>query len=1049
MCETCRSRHRIYASTRRAKKKLEKAALASTTSTSVAHPDVSNAQALAHDHDVSEPISGPSGSWFSENLVPGNASSNTQLDPLPTSASNMNWHSSLDPHFFATTSSSALANALTLPEPRPILSETNRNTDEERVAVTTSSSQPQNTDGEPQRMCTVKGCKTTIPASYEYKMCPPCRTRYRTYGQTKRAKWKMEREAFDREMASLRTLEDERRQKEGLEPLARNPEALRQWETSVIDEQIPTPIVSVQLDETGEMIRSQSPMVAAGVYPATVGSIDTRHSVSPYTSFDDALPARMCSVSHCHRVLPGYYRFKRCEQHRLQNRHHSHLKRVRRKANKSIQGGEEDDNDDDSEGQESPSAEDQQVQNSETTTISSSFSLVTQDQPHDQIMYTCASEDCNSLLSPGVSWQTCEQCKQKAEFNTGQPLSHEHGIPGQESGDVPGAMDNSEPSPVPSLDADAEGELESLDGQTGVQEAQQINQEDSPGAAPNSTNDNLSCVNIETSQLLSTAAAKKQQATGADADASKGPTFNSIVRQDRQSTRAIPDQQVAFSKFRVEMSPTEQPPTHSAQTQTVDHFFNGLEPQPTHSTLETFLANNPPSSTNATTANKTPAPPTYHADKASKILSVLTPIPIPIPSPTVPTSAPFVYKPPAKKSASAQPSRSKRKAKTSNQGGLPNEGSSVSAPVPAPPPQASSSKTTSELAKPPGPYGCPPSYPYVPYYLPPYALSPYQYASPPPAPSTSKRTSLKSKGKAQAPPPPSMPNFYPYPYPPPPYGYPLPHSGFPYVPPPMLGLNGSTPMNPLHPYAAHLPPNPPGAFPGYPFYPLPPPPPPVSVLPSSSTPLPSLAPPPAVAPITTTFTPSISPDLPSRSGPMMNGELVFSIYGHAIADANSSHKPGPKKRQKVDDNTPMANQPQTQSQPGLNLRDAPAAAASVPMQPVTHLPPPPKIIDPPTVVPSTLPTTLDAGDAHRPSTAVAVVAANESSSSLPGATPPALRPCTTKTCTRTIPAGVTGPICEKCKVGFKKHQAKMKQKFKLEPRRYIVGKSQMRTDPES
>ncbi|KAF4616372.1 hypothetical protein D9613_008267 [Agrocybe pediades] len=327
----------------------------------------------------------------------------------------------------------------------------------------------------------------------------------------------------------------------------------------------------------------------------------------------------------------------------------------------------------------------------------------------------------------------------------------------------------------------------------------------------------------------------------------------------------------------------------TTSTTHADANVNGLEPQPTHSTLETFLSNNSPSSTDASTANKTPAPPTYHADKASKILSVLTPIPIP--SPTVPTSAPFVYKPPAKKSTSAQPSRSKRKAKTSTQGDLPNEGSSVSAPVPAPPPQASSSKTTSELAKPPGPYGYPPSYPYVPYYLPPYALSPYQYASPPPAPSTSKRTSSKSKGKAQAPPP-SMPNFYPYPYPPPPYGYPLPHSGFPYMPPPMLGLNGSTPMNPLHPYAAYLPPNPPGAFPGYPFYPLPPPPPPVSVLPSSSTPLPSLAPPPAVAPITTTFTPSISPDLPSRSGPMMNGELVFSIHGHAIADANSSHKPG-------------------------------------------------------------------------------------------------------------------------------------------------------------
>lgn len=48
------------------------------------------------------------------------------------------------------------------------------------------------------------------------------------------------------------------------------------------------------------------------------------------------LPARMCTVSHCHQILPGYYRYKRCEQHRLQNRHHSKLKRVREKVEKAI-----------------------------------------------------------------------------------------------------------------------------------------------------------------------------------------------------------------------------------------------------------------------------------------------------------------------------------------------------------------------------------------------------------------------------------------------------------------------------------------------------------------------------------------------------------------------------------------------------------------------------------------------------------------------------------------------------------------------------------------
>jgi hypothetical protein len=46
-------------------------------------------------------------------------------------------------------------------------------------------------------------------------MCPPCRVRYRSYGITKRAKWKAEREAFDRELADLRVKEDERRKLAG------------------------------------------------------------------------------------------------------------------------------------------------------------------------------------------------------------------------------------------------------------------------------------------------------------------------------------------------------------------------------------------------------------------------------------------------------------------------------------------------------------------------------------------------------------------------------------------------------------------------------------------------------------------------------------------------------------------------------------------------------------------------------------------------------------------------------------------------------------------
>lgn len=44
---------------------------------------------------------------------------------------------------------------------------------------------------------------------------------------------------------------------------------------------------------------------------------------------------RMCTVSHCREILPGNYEFLRCERHRIQNRHHSKLKRVRDKESKA------------------------------------------------------------------------------------------------------------------------------------------------------------------------------------------------------------------------------------------------------------------------------------------------------------------------------------------------------------------------------------------------------------------------------------------------------------------------------------------------------------------------------------------------------------------------------------------------------------------------------------------------------------------------------------------------------------------------------------------
>ena len=98
-------------------------------------------------------------------------------------------------------------------------------------------------------------------ASHKYKMCNDCRSRYRTYGTTKRAKSKAEREAFDRVLLELRIKEDQRRQQAGepvrfgllplddkfsieppFKPLAESPEELRQWEFAILNgTELPSP----------------------------------------------------------------------------------------------------------------------------------------------------------------------------------------------------------------------------------------------------------------------------------------------------------------------------------------------------------------------------------------------------------------------------------------------------------------------------------------------------------------------------------------------------------------------------------------------------------------------------------------------------------------------------------------------------------------------------------------------------------------------------------------------------------------------------------------
>ncbi|KAI0264603.1 hypothetical protein BC834DRAFT_881619 [Gloeopeniophorella convolvens] len=271
MCEVCRGRHRKYAITKRAKRKLEKAAIGAQR---IGNEDGRVVTWMPPDHQVS-------------------------VGPIPEDLESVsNVHvSQIDPRLFNPTSSE-LAGALTLP-PLDSSSET-------QDAYISTSSPVEGGETTPaagpstgqSRYCSVKGCRAVLGSDYLFKMCVPCRDRYRAYGTTKRLKWKRGREIAAQELDRVRAEEDIRRVEQGLPPIGElQADERREWERRAL-ETIPRPAIA---------------------------------QFSPISM----LPVRMCTVSHCHIVLQGTYPYRRCERHRLQNRHHSKLKRVRDKEVKS------------------------------------------------------------------------------------------------------------------------------------------------------------------------------------------------------------------------------------------------------------------------------------------------------------------------------------------------------------------------------------------------------------------------------------------------------------------------------------------------------------------------------------------------------------------------------------------------------------------------------------------------------------------------------------------------------------------------------------------
>ena len=221
----------------------------------------------------------------------------------------------VDPRLFNPTSSE-LAGALTLPPLDPLNDPQLANEAQPAQAdgVTTSSSTTARTSGQ-SRYCSVKGCRNVIGGDYLFKMCVPCRNRYRGYGMTKRSKSKRGREIASQELRRVRAEEDTRRAQQGL------PVSDLVWQMYRL---IRTPFQLIGELQAADRRAWERKVLGTIPRPAAV-------QYAPIS----VLPARMCTVSHCHTMLQSHYPYRRCERHRLQNRHHSKLKRVRDKEVKS------------------------------------------------------------------------------------------------------------------------------------------------------------------------------------------------------------------------------------------------------------------------------------------------------------------------------------------------------------------------------------------------------------------------------------------------------------------------------------------------------------------------------------------------------------------------------------------------------------------------------------------------------------------------------------------------------------------------------------------
>ncbi|KAJ3840460.1 hypothetical protein F5878DRAFT_613092 [Lentinula raphanica] len=371
MCINCRMKHRRYSKTKRTKRKMEKAALMEKFLSEDGQRAPLEGSRINDDNAGNAGTSNTTADQETSTSTLQFSAGIPQMPPTPT-----DWNpSNLDPRLFIPeplprSSSSALAGALgPMPSDMPQSTHTAPATTNHEVlpgndhGVGPSEIDPLPSEEDQDMMdatnassslrrCTGKGCTSRLAPNYKFRTCTKCRARSKQQNTSSRRKWRTEGMASDQGIKILRELEDERRKQEGLMPLDGSPDDLRAWEQSVINQQaqLPPSFIAMMMGAVNDQLNG-SDSVASPVPPAS-SSTDPGPSHVPEArsnsdQSNDALdeepvtadaavtpstsrPPHICTVYHCHTVLPGTYRYKRCEKHRLQTLTHTKLRLERK-----------------------------------------------------------------------------------------------------------------------------------------------------------------------------------------------------------------------------------------------------------------------------------------------------------------------------------------------------------------------------------------------------------------------------------------------------------------------------------------------------------------------------------------------------------------------------------------------------------------------------------------------------------------------------------------------------------------------------------------------